>query len=74
MTDDILTRLQCIYDKDGCGLCTFCLAKVEIENLRYFLERLTVTGDAMVGAINMGMWSSLQFLTNAWNEAKNDRG
>ena len=74
MADDIVKRLQCIYMEDGCGQCTFCLATVEIENLRYYLERLTVTGDAMVGAINMGMWSTLQFLTDAWNEAKNDRG
>jgi len=34
VVDDIVTRLQCIYDADGCGQCTFCLAKAEIESLR----------------------------------------
>ena len=34
VADDIVTRLQCIYNPDGCGQCTFCLAKAEIERLR----------------------------------------
>jgi hypothetical protein len=34
VADDIVTRLRCIYDPDGCGQCTFCLAKAEIERLR----------------------------------------
>jgi hypothetical protein len=37
-SSDIVTRLQCIYDKDGCGQCTFCLAKAEIERLRAEVE------------------------------------
>ena len=40
MTDDIVTRLRCIYDPDGCGQCTFCLAKAEIERLRGIAEDL----------------------------------
>jgi len=38
VADDIVTQLQCIYDKDGCGQCTFCLAKAEIERLRAQVE------------------------------------
>ena len=38
MADDIVTRLQCIYDEDGCGQCTFCLAKAKIEYLRTQVE------------------------------------
>jgi hypothetical protein len=34
VADDIVKQLQCIYDKDGCGQCTFCLAKAEIERLQ----------------------------------------
>ena len=34
MADSIVTRLQCIYEEDGCDQCTFCLAKAEIERLR----------------------------------------
>jgi len=40
MADDIVDRLQCIYDKDGCGQCTFCLAKAEIERLRAVSDQL----------------------------------
>ena len=37
---DIVNQLQCIYNPDGCGRCTFCLAKAEIERLRSEVERL----------------------------------
>jgi hypothetical protein len=40
VADDIVTRLQCIYNKDGCGQCTFCLAKAEIERLRALADQL----------------------------------
>ncbi len=33
MGDDIVTRLSCIYVAHGCGECTFCLAKAEIQRL-----------------------------------------
>jgi len=37
VADDIVTRLNCAYPRHGttdCELCTFCLAKAEIERLR----------------------------------------
>lgn len=36
MADDIVERLGCAYrhGTTGCGLCTFCLARAEIERLR----------------------------------------
>ena len=38
---DIVNQLQCIYNPDGCGRCTFCLAKAEIERLRAEVASLT---------------------------------
>ena len=40
MADDIVDFLQCIYDEDACGQCTFCLAKAEIERLRAVLDAI----------------------------------
>lgn len=36
MSDDILSRLRCSYEKDEwpCEQCTFCAARAEIEWLR----------------------------------------
>lgn len=34
---DVVSRLRCVYreqDSTGCGLCTFCVARAEIERLR----------------------------------------
>ena len=47
MADDIVKQLQCIYNKNGCGRCTFCLAKAEIERLRAEVERLRAVLDAI---------------------------
>jgi hypothetical protein len=66
MTDDIVTRLQCIYDEDGCAQCTFCLAKAKIEYLRVENDeqnedivrlltevgRLRAAGDGLVAVIS----------------------
>ena len=43
MADDIVTRLKCIYVEGGCGQCTFCLARNEIERLRSLV--LTLSDD-----------------------------
>ena len=40
MADDIVKRLQCIYEEDGCDQCTFCLAKAEIERLHDIVDQL----------------------------------
>jgi hypothetical protein len=43
VADDIVTRLDCAYPRHGttdCELCTFCLAKAEIERLRGIAEEL----------------------------------
>lgn len=43
MHDDIVTRLGCAYPRHNvtdCGLCTFCLAKADIERLRTENARL----------------------------------
>lgn len=40
MADDIVTRLRCIYDPDGCEQCAFCLANAEIERLCGQLEEM----------------------------------
>jgi hypothetical protein len=40
VADDILARLRCIYAAEGCGQCTFCVAKAEIERLREKVEDL----------------------------------
>jgi hypothetical protein len=60
MTDNIVTRLQCIYDKDGCGQCTFCLAKAEIERLR-------AAGDALAEGIRTGHWDDA---LDAWEATR----
>lgn len=65
MADDIMTRLQCIYDKDGCGQCTFCLAKAEIERLR-------AAGDALLTVMQAGSDAGWDAAIDAWQEA--DRG
>lgn len=31
---DMVTRLRCTFVADGCGQCTFCLARNEIKRLR----------------------------------------
>jgi hypothetical protein len=34
VADDIVDRLRCTYVAEGCGQCTFCLARNEIELLQ----------------------------------------
>jgi len=65
VADDIMTRLQCIYHKDGCGQCTFCLAKAEIERLR-------AAGDALLTVMQAGSDAGWDAAIDAWQEA--DRG
>jgi len=65
VADDIVKQLQCIYDKDGCGQCTFCLAKAEIERLRAQVEHahaiLASEGTAwlVVGSSHEQSWRQL---------------
>jgi len=58
-----MTRLQCIYDKDGCGQCTFCLAKAEIERLR-------AAGDALLTVMQAGSDAGWDAAIDAWQEAR----
>lgn len=60
MTDDIVTRLRCNYADDGCGQCTFCLAKAEIERLR-------AAGDALAHGIRTGRWDEA---LDAWTDLR----
>lgn len=69
MADDIVERLSCIYDADGCGQCTFCLAKAEIERLR-------AAGDALA-ATYVDIWQcrgigagTIQRTYDRWLEAR----
>lgn len=43
MSDDILSRLYCSYEKAGwpCESCTFCAARTEIERLRRWKAEAT---------------------------------
>ena len=60
-TDDIVTRLHCAYgDPIGCGQCTFCLVKVEIELLRE-------AGDALAQGIRIGQWDDA---LDAWDKVR----
>lgn len=48
MGDDIVTRLGCAFPRHGttdCELCTFCLAKAEIERLRAVLNAIDALPD-----------------------------
>ena len=58
MADNIVTRLQCVYDPAGCDQCTFCLAKAEIERLRVDNLRLEQANSAMKDAVHQLRWDN----------------
>jgi len=63
---DIADRLRFIAEAGQCD-CHICetasLGAEEIEKLRSI-------GDAIAGAIRMGMWETLDFLLKDWNDAR----